>query len=417
MDSEIKNYISTITKNTSNTKKKYYEKAFLIVNEWLEENNILAFGGYALNELLPSTTKIYGEDELYDIDCYSSNPIRHAKILVKKMEQNGYFYNQISKGLNNNVYKIFVDFVNIVDISFIPQKTFKQLYSISNQDYKDNLNFKKGIKYIPLSFLFYSFNREFSSPSADFRWAKVYKRYSIFKKHYTDTNKSTLLAAKERDIETIETKTKHVVDLIDNILKYMKENSIPITGTHAVNLLTSGKIKCNCTPYISVYSDEPKKLANEIKGYNTNYEFTSKEIDGIVPTYVDKYIQLFVKIEGKQIEVLRILDNRGFCFSTVKKKGFTINTVTGILANLYAQYIWEFKKTYNLNDNTCIVKNLDNADLTRVIAEFESWSNTNKMNVNIHMNVNCYGSAKRFISMKKDNWADDTIVLKSKAGF
>lgn len=413
MDSTIENYISTISKNTSITRKKYYEKAFLLVNEWLKENNILAFGGYTLNELLPSTKKIYSESEIYDIDCYSSNPINHAKILVKKMEKNGYFYNQISKGLNNNVYKVFIDFVNIVDISFIPKNIYKQLYNISLIDYKDNPEFKKGIKYIPLSFLFYSFNREFSSPSADFRWAKVYSRYSIFRKHYSETNKILLLSAGEKGVSL---KDKNN-GLIANILKYVKEKSIPITGTYAVTLLTGGKIACNCTPYISVYSDEPKKLLNDIKKDNHMFVFTWKETEGAVPTYVNKYIQVFIQIEKKQIEVLRILDNTGFCFSTIKKNGFVINTVTGILANLYAQYIWEFNKTYNSTNNTCVVKNLDNADLTRVIDDFEKWANANKMAVNMYMNVNCYGSAKRYLSLKKDNWDDDAIILKSNADF
>ena len=154
------------------------KKIIKIVEEFLKDNELLCYGGTAINNILPENEQFYNKSiEIPDYDFFSPNAVSDAKKLADIYFKAGFDEVEAKAGIHTGTYKVFVNFIPIADITQIHEVLFKSLS-------KDSIEVNK-IHYVPANFLRMSAYLELSRPEGDIsRWEKVMKRLVLLNKYY-----------------------------------------------------------------------------------------------------------------------------------------------------------------------------------------------------------------------------------------
>lgn len=148
-----------------------------VVEEFLQKQKLICYGGTALNNLLPEKEQFYSKEEIPDYDFFSPEPIKHAKQLADEFHKKGFIDVEAKAGMHSGTYKVFVNFLAIADITFMPRELFTK---IQNECVEKN-----KILYAPPNYLLMMIYNELALPNGNIsRWEKVYKRFSLFIKYY-----------------------------------------------------------------------------------------------------------------------------------------------------------------------------------------------------------------------------------------
>jgi len=149
-----------------------------IVEGFLQETKRICYGGTAINNLLPIYEQFYNKEiELPDYDFYSSDPMNDAKNLADIYYKKGYTEVEAKSGMHPGTFKVFVNYIPVADITFLPKQLFQTLMA-------DSLSVN-GIMYCSINYLRMSMYLELSRPQGDVsRWEKVLKRLGLLNKHY-----------------------------------------------------------------------------------------------------------------------------------------------------------------------------------------------------------------------------------------
>ena len=149
-----------------------------IVEEFLQETKRICYGGTAINNLLPIYEQFYNKEvELPDYDFYSPDPLNDAKNLADIYYKKGYTEVEAKSGMHPGTFKVFVNYIPVADITFLPKQLYKTLMD-------DSLSVNR-IMYCSINYLRMSMYLELSRPQGDVsRWEKVLKRLSLLNKHY-----------------------------------------------------------------------------------------------------------------------------------------------------------------------------------------------------------------------------------------
>ena len=152
-------------------------KIIKIVEKFISDNELICYGGIAINNILPKKAHFYSGSEFPDYDFFSPNALMHAKKLANIYAKKGYVNVEAKSGVHYGTYKIFVNFLNIADITEIEPEYYTNL--------KKKAIKKDKILYSPPDFLRMSMYLELSRPMGDVsRWEKVLKRLILLNKHY-----------------------------------------------------------------------------------------------------------------------------------------------------------------------------------------------------------------------------------------
>ena len=149
------------------------KKIISIVENFLRKKQLVAYGGTAINSILPKEDQFYNKDvELPDYDFFSPNALHDAKELCDIYVKNGFIEVEGKTGMHDGTYKVYINFIPVADITFI----HKEIYtSIKKDAIKVN-----GILYAPPDYLRMSMYLELSRPAGDIsRWEKVLKRLTL----------------------------------------------------------------------------------------------------------------------------------------------------------------------------------------------------------------------------------------------
>jgi len=149
-----------------------------IVEEFLEKKKLICYGGTALNNILPEEDQFYDrETEIADYDFFSPNALEDTKELADIFHKNGYEEVEAKAGTHHGTYKVFVNFLGIADITYLPKELFDAL--------KKEAIPIAGILYAPPNYLRMSIYLELSRPAGDVdRWTKVWERLQLLNKNY-----------------------------------------------------------------------------------------------------------------------------------------------------------------------------------------------------------------------------------------
>ena len=176
---DIKDAIKYNLKYQKKNRKNKYTKPdyFILIEEFIEKKELICYGGTAINNYLPKDKKFYEDDDIPDYDCYSVNSLNDAVELANILTQNNIENIEVKSAMFKGTYKIFINFIPIVDITHIENDVFLNLYNKSQKINK--------LLYAPPSYLKISLYQELSRPLGDLsRWEKVYSRLELLNKYH-----------------------------------------------------------------------------------------------------------------------------------------------------------------------------------------------------------------------------------------
>ena len=153
-------------------------KIIEIVEKFLQIKKRICYGGTAINNILPLEFQFYHRDiELPDYDFFSPTPLKDAKALADIYAAEGFTEVEAKSGIHGGTFKVFVNFIPVADITFLPKELYRAVYNNSIE--------KNGIYYAPPDYLRMSMYLELSRPKGDTsRWEKVLKRLLLLNKVY-----------------------------------------------------------------------------------------------------------------------------------------------------------------------------------------------------------------------------------------
>lgn len=153
------------------------KRIYAILTAYLRKERVICYGGIAVNYALPKKAQFYGPGDVPDYDVLSPNAIDTAKRLVDVFVANGFKDSEARAGVHYGTYKVFVNFIGILDLTDISAHVFDALY-------RDSI-VHDGIRFAPPTWLRMSMHLELSRPLGDVsRWEKVDSRMQLLEKYH-----------------------------------------------------------------------------------------------------------------------------------------------------------------------------------------------------------------------------------------
>tara|TARA_B100001121_G_scaffold291968_1_gene293187 strand:+ start:11789 stop:13150 length:1362 start_codon:yes stop_codon:yes gene_type:complete len=276
-------------------------KVYDVIKQYIRENNLIVYGGWAQNALIKSKNKndaFYSEAETPDIEFYSTEPLKDLINLCDILHKKEFKYVEGTEGVHPETYKIFVNFINYADCSYMPPNIFENIPTIEVD----------GMKMSHPHFMFIDALRVYVDPMTSyFRLSKAFPRFTKLIHHYP-FNLNNIY-------NKIEYETILDDNTFDNINKYImnivKDLKLIIIGHKAFNrLMRKSKMKEELyvqEPYTSAISynfiEDRNRILNKLKSkfgnkisftkYNPFFQFTDKSVE----FYYNK--ELILKLYGR----------------------------------------------------------------------------------------------------------------------
>lgn len=257
------------------------EKALKIVKEFVMSNELILYGGMAIDAAL----KMKGHDGIYhdkkqpDYDFLSSDPISHSSKLGKLICEAGLPNVSIINGIHVTTRRVRVDFISVADISFCPATVLNKIPTIK----------KNRLLYVHPTFQIIDIHRSLSfpfesptMPTIFHRWGRDMKRFDMLYPLYP--------------IQPTNTNVKMYTPTLNK--KMLKDHCL--TGWAAMSYWMTGsldKLKIPVGEPISILSDNFMEF---VAGNSSVTYFSS--LFGKIPRSLD------VEIEGV---IYNVIDNEG----------------------------------------------------------------------------------------------------------
>jgi hypothetical protein len=248
------------------------------MESFIKKKNRIIYGGTALNRLIKSKNPedaFYKEFDRPDLEFYSPEPLQDVKELCDYLYSKKFKYVSSAQAQHGDTYKIFVNDMDIGDISYVPTFIYNKLPYIE-------LN---GLRYINPRYAYIDYLRMYTDPLMSFwRLQKAIPRGMLLLKNFP--------------LEVGSGKIKYDVlpktceNLISDLSKMLdKIESVIHVGTYAVKFYSIDKEK-DLLPYeiISIeykndvhkiYKELSKKYKIEIKEYFPYFQFWDRHIEFI----------------------------------------------------------------------------------------------------------------------------------------
>ena len=197
-----------------------------IVEDFLKRKSLVCYGGQSINEELPEQDRFYNKDvDIPDYDFYSPNALNDAKELADIFYGKGYEEVEAKAGQHHGTYKVYVNFIPIADITYLPKELF---FAIKREAIRIN-----GILYAPPNLLKMGMYLELSRPVGDIsRWEKELKRLTLFNKYYPIASKECYKVDFQREMSD-KTNEDLVYDTVRNTLV---NQGVVFFGGYAITL-------------------------------------------------------------------------------------------------------------------------------------------------------------------------------------
>jgi|SaaInlV_125m_DNA_1040241.scaffolds.fasta_scaffold09852_3 hypothetical protein len=386
MSNDIEHIVQDL--NDENLQENYKNSKILLetVGDFIadKKNNLQLYGGYAINLLLPHRQKIYKEYTINDFDCFCPNALKTANKLAVKLKKKGFEYIKIRKAMHNNTYKIYVNFITVLDITQIDKRLFDSFTKIANKEKKTSIYkyYKERYQLAPYAFLMSNLHFELARPKASyFRWEKIYQRLQLFSK-LIDSNHTKI----ETSSNNYDKDHENVCKLISS---HAKKNSMPIIGEFALKL---HGIKGFSSHSLSILSMDIDKTKIELMKI-----FKSANINNVVIKKSEKYPELInpmYNIFLNNIRIASIMNASTDCYSYITKKGHTIGSIDCIMYFMYVEYIIAM-----INNDKNAVKLWSQIQYLEHYARKHLYNNPKKI-----LSKKCYGVNYSLVDILKKKW-------------
>lgn len=201
-----------------------------IVFDYCKQYGRKIYGGFAANSLVKAKNpkdSFYPEGDPADIDFYSPEPINDAMRLANIFTEKGYKYISASEAQHSETYTVFVDFVNVADISYVPRNIYHRMPFVTID----------GINYTGPHFIMIDMLRMFNDPlmSGELRWKKTFPRFITLQKYYPFKKIDKNIVQPKVDIGTT-----MLNRILDELFKFIKgNNTMVLFGDYAYNYFLS----------------------------------------------------------------------------------------------------------------------------------------------------------------------------------
>ena len=301
------------------------QKIIRIVENFIRKNKLVCYGGTAINNILPTEDQFYNKSvEIPDYDFFSPNALDHAKELADLYAKEGYVDVEAKSGVHHGTFKVYVNFIPVADITFLPNELFKAIQ-------KDGVNVN-GIKYAPPDYLRMAMYLELSRPKGDVsRWEKVLKRLTLLNKNYPMKNP---LCDKTEFMRSFEGSKEDALAIYNVVKDSAIDQGLVFFGGYASKMYTRYMPSLykekfnNNNPDFDILSDDPLMSATIIKerlqdeGFHKVKLIKRKGIGEIISDHyeiiIDKDTVAFIykplachsyniiKIKGKKVKIATI---------------------------------------------------------------------------------------------------------------
>jgi hypothetical protein len=236
------------------------KRIIVIVENFLKLKQLICYGGTAINSLLPKQDQFYNYNlEMPDYDFYSPDALENAKELVDIYVKNGFQEVEAKSGQHHGTYKVYVNFIPVADITYMPKELFNSLKVDSVR--------VGGILYAPVNFLRMDMYKELSRPAGDIsRWEKVLKRLTLLNKHYPLSGKECSTIDFQRQMSNEDYSNR----IYDNVQHTFLDQGVVFFGGYALSLYSQYmpknlQRKLKKIPDFDVLSEEPLLTAEIVK--------------------------------------------------------------------------------------------------------------------------------------------------------
>jgi len=222
---------------------------------------LVCYGGQSINEELPEEDRFYNKDvDIPDYDFYSPNALDDAKELADLYYKKGYKECEAKAGQHHGTYKVYVNFIPIADISYMPKELFQIIKSEAIRIH--------GILYAPPTFLKMGMYLELSRPIGDnTRFEKVFKRLALLNKAYPLTSLQCETMDFQRDLTENRSEEDEIYETVKNTLVHQ---GVVFFGGYAISLYSQYmpknlQKKLEKVPDFDVISNDPETCAEIVK--------------------------------------------------------------------------------------------------------------------------------------------------------
>jgi hypothetical protein len=252
------NYEPTLTESKS---------VYNYILEFIKSRKRIIYGGWAQNELIKSKNKdeqFYKEVDTPDVEFYSYEPIKDAVELADFLKSKINTTISVAGGIHEGTYKIFVNFINYCDISYLAK-------NICDRCLKLELN---GLVYAHPMFLYIDIFRVFTDPLTSY-W-RLDKSFNRFIKLYR------YFPIKEPSNKNFQIK-KSDNEIINKVRKNIIHNSkLIVIGKYAYNYyvqkVNEKKIDIDYYELISInYTDDTKYIYTKLQKLFPNNKISFKK--------------------------------------------------------------------------------------------------------------------------------------------
>ena len=320
-----------------------FKEVLCIIIDFIKKKKRIIYGGYAQNNLI----KIKNEHDVFykkidqpDIEFYTYQPLEDTVELCDLLHSKKFKYIQGLEADHNETYKIFVNFINYCDITYIPKNIYDNMHCI-----KDN-----NLLYTHPHFMLIDAFRVYADPlTSYYRLNKTFTRFTTLMKYYP-FDLSLVKNTFTYDKENKETKRfiRH---------KILHNSQLIIIGHYAYNYLVK-KIdikmlveKFSYYQVISInYNEDKVKLGNFLKKHLTN--ITSTEFHPYFQFY-DKHTEYY----QSGVCILKVYGHNNRCIvnqSSEKKKVY-FGTFQLIFLYLLIDYQYASTKRNSVEKNNYMI--------------------------------------------------------------
>ncbi len=379
------------------------KKMIEILEDFLRRKKCICYGGTAINNILPKHAQFYDKDvEIPDYDFYSSNALQDAKELADIYSEHGFLEIEAKAGVHFGTYKVFVNFIPIADITYIPSQLFK---SISNEAIRIN-----GIYYSPPNLLRMNMYIELSRPSGDTsRWEKILKRLILLNKHHPMNIPYNCFKVQfQRKMIKHSEKSENIyLTLRDTFV----DQGAVFLGGYASRLYSKYDTKnknviARKIPDFDIISENPTILADiaieKLKeiGFNKVKTIVHDEIGEILPKHIE------IRIEN---ETLAFIYYPIAChsYNVINIKGLNIKVATiDTMLSFYLAFYYSDKPYHPKNRILC---------MSKFLFDIQSKNRLQQKGLLKRFSINCIGNQPTLESIRAEK-VDKFKELKDKRG-
>ena len=357
-------------------------KIIKTVEDFISKNELICYGGMAINNILPKKAQFYKPNEFPDFDFFSSDALNDAKKLADIYFKQGYGNVEAKSGFHLGTYKVYVNFFNIADVT--------QLDDVFYTNLKKKAIKKGKLLYAPPDFLRMSMYLELSRPKGETsRWEKVLPRLQLLNRHYPMKTKRC-----KKSKEKLNSLQLNIYNTLKTLL--IKEKVIFFGGfaDKLYSKYTKNKRQTSELMTLEVLSTDAKKVSERLKDKLKEFDVKINHLDkigGLIPEQYTITIEDKLYAHVYQTEAC-------YTYNKIKVDNKIVNIATIFtMMSLYLIFIY--------NDNNDDIKNRILCTAT-MLNNIYLRNRTSKKGILRNYTVKCIGEQETF---------EDILLEKKKA--